>query len=196
MMIFIDESGDSGFKKSSSPYFVLTMVIIDDEDVVKINDSIERLKKQYHMYPEYKFSRTSDFHKERFFKMISSLPFMAHAIVVDKKLVYSSELRSNSKKFYNFFPKQLLQHSPLEKQSKIRIDKSSSRVFQKEAMAYIRQQLHDLNLNIKFLDSKSANLIQLADMISGAICRNFAHKEKVQWLPLITKKVKDIWEFQ
>ena len=196
MMIFIDESGDSGFKQSSSSFFVLTMVIIKDDDIVKINKNIERLKKQYHIYPEYKFSRTSDFHKERFFNMLSPLPFLAHAIVVEKKLVYSSELRSNSKKFYNFFLKQLLQHSPLEKQAKIRIDKSSSKVFQKEAMAYIRQQLHDLNLNIKFLDSKSANLIQLADMISGAICRTFAHKEKTQWLPLIAKKVKNIWEFQ
>ena len=36
----------------------------------------------------------------------------------------------------------------------------------------------------------------MADMVSGAICRKYAHKEKKQLLPLINKKIKDIWEFQ
>ena len=196
-MIFVDESGDSGFKEGSSAYFVLTMIVVYEEDVLKIDDNIESVKKKYHIYPsEYKFSKTSDFHKQNFFTEISNLPFTVYAIVVNKKLVYSTELKKNSKKFYNFFLKQLLQHAPIENKTKIRIDKSSSKVFQKELVSYIRQQLSNLNLNIKFLDSKSANLIQLADMVSGAICRKYAQREKKQLLPLIIKKIKDIWEFQ
>lgn len=197
MMIFIDESGDSGFKPGSSSYFVLTMIITNDKDILLIDNAIESIKKKYHIYPnEYKFSKTSDFHKQNFFMEISKLSFTAYAIVVNKKLVYSTELRKNSKKFYNFFLKQLLQHSPIENKTKIRIDKSSSKIFQRELMSYIRQQLNSLSLNIKFLDSKSANLIQLADMVSGAICRKYTHQEKKQLLPFISKKIKDIWEFQ
>ena len=197
MMVFIDESGDSGFKRASSSYFVLSLIAIQDENIIKIDNSIDSIKRKYNIYPgEYKFSKTSDFHKQNFFQEISHFPFQAYAIVVNKKLVYSTELKTNSKKFYNFFLKQLLQHSPIEQKTKIRIDKSSSKIFQKEATSYIRQQLRHLNLNIKFLDSKSANLIQLADMISGAICRKYTHQEKKQFLPIIIKKIKDIWEFQ
>ncbi len=197
MMLFIDESGDSGFKKGASPYFVLTMIAVQDQNVSKIDDFIEDIKKKNGIYPsEYKFSKTSDSHKQKFFTEIAEIPFLAYALVVDKSLIYSNELKKDSKKFYSFFLKQLLQNSPLEIGTKIRIDKSSSKVFQKEAMFYLRKQLDTFNLNIKFLDSKAANLIQLADMVSGAICRKYSHKEKKQLLPYIAKKIKDIWEFK
>lgn len=32
MLVLIDESGDTGFKESSSRYFVLTMVVFKDGD--------------------------------------------------------------------------------------------------------------------------------------------------------------------
>ena len=80
----------------------------------------------------------------------------------------------------------------LKVRTKIRIDKSSSKIFQQEAKTYIRKQLETLQLDIKFLDSKSANLIQLADMISGAICRKYAQPAKPQWIYKIKDKVCSI----
>ena len=32
MFVFIDESGDTGFKEGSSRYFVMTMVVFNDND--------------------------------------------------------------------------------------------------------------------------------------------------------------------
>jgi len=198
MIVFIDESGDSGFKKSSSPFFVLTMVVISsEEEMVRIANKIQQLKDVYNVYPEYKFAKTSDFHKEHFFNGIKNCNFDVFAIVVKKKNIYSSELTSNAKKFYNFFLKQLLQHSPLQEAAKIRIDSSSGKIFQREATNYLHKQLKNLKLQIKFIDSKKDNLIQLADMLCGAINRHYMYgREKSQWLAKVKQRIKDIWEFQ
>ena len=49
MLIFMDESGDTGFKfsKNSSKYFVLTVIIFDNlESAEKANDTIKKLRKE------------------------------------------------------------------------------------------------------------------------------------------------------
>ncbi len=196
MMIFIDESGDCGFQKESSPYFVLALVAVRDELVRELDAEIENLKIKHHIFPEYKFAKTSDSHKAIFFETVSMLDFDAYAVVIDKSLVYSSELRKNSKKFYSFCLKQLLQHLQLEDGTKIRIDASSSKIFQREAKQYVRKQFDNTPLDIKFFNSKSANLIQLADMMAGAICRHYAFPMKSQWKRKIDSKIKGIWEIK
>ncbi|MFA6518596.1 MAG: DUF3800 domain-containing protein [Candidatus Shapirobacteria bacterium] len=50
MLIFIDESGDAGFRiqKGSSAHFVISLVIFDDElDAEETALKIKRLKKSY-----------------------------------------------------------------------------------------------------------------------------------------------------
>lgn len=195
MMLFIDESGDCGFQRASSPYFVLALVAVPTEGVSNLDAEIEKLKTQYHIFPEYKFSKTSDFHKAHFFDTVGKFDFAVYAVVINKSRVYSPELRKNSKKFYNFCLKQLLQRTPLEPHTKIRIDASSSKIFQREAQLYVRKQFDNLPLDIKFLNSKSANLIQLADMAAGAICRHYTLPNKSQWKTKIDGKIKGIWEF-
>lgn len=194
MMLFIDESGDCGFQKASSPYFVLALVAVRDDLVRALDTEIESLKTKYHIFPEYKFAKTSDSHKAIFFDAVSTCDFDAYAVVINKSLVYSNELRKNSKKFYSFCLKQLLQHLHLEQGTKIRIDASSSKIFQREAKVYVRKQFGDFPLDIKFFNSKSANLIQLADMVAGAICRQYAFPAKSQWKQKIDSKIKGIWE--
>lgn len=61
--IYIDESGDLGDKHSSSRYFVITAIIVDDSK--KLTKIIKKSKKQHgkpmHNYSEIKGSKTDKY---------------------------------------------------------------------------------------------------------------------------------------
>lgn len=49
--------------------------------------------------------------------------------------------------------------------------------------------------DLKFVDSKTNVLIQLADMIAGTIAAFYKDKDK-ELLRIIKKRVDDIWDFK
>ena len=84
-------------------------------------------------------------------------------------------------------------HAPLH----VKIDKSSSKVFQQEAKLYLQRQTHDMHPKIKFQSSHSNNLIQLADMVAGAVLRSCSTKhDKDKWISFLTGKWINIWFFE
>lgn len=63
MLIFIDESGDSGLKISqgSSQFFIVSLVVFEDHDeAVACDQRIELLKREvsFHKSNEFRFKRT------------------------------------------------------------------------------------------------------------------------------------------
>jgi len=102
MLIFVDDSGDPGFKleKGSSRYFVIAMVIFDDNlEAEKTALEIKKLKRDlgFPDETEFKFSKSRNEVKKRFLSTVSVSNFRIRCLVVDKKLVYSHELRNNKK---------------------------------------------------------------------------------------------------
>src|SRR5579863_385934 len=113
MLVFIDESGDAGFRlsKGSSPLFVAAMVIFADgaaagETESAINTVAGRLGHR----SEFKFNKTSDERRDLFFGAVRSCPFRVRAIVVQKQVIYSPHLVSDKEDFYRFFVRQMMQH--------------------------------------------------------------------------------------
>src|SRR5690606_2992489 len=70
MLVYIDESGDAGFKvdRGSSPVFVAAMVIFDDADDAALTRRLIEgsAARQLHK-GEFKFSKTKDEVRDRFF---------------------------------------------------------------------------------------------------------------------------------
>lgn len=203
MIIFLDESGDAGFKleQGSSTYFIIALVIFDSFDdaettAKKVQDLRSALKLSPHF--EFKFNKMSDYLRLQFLEGMRQAPFRVRAIVVDKRLLRSDTLRRDKEKFYSYFVKLALQHNASTiSGAKLRVDGSGDRAFKRAFGGYLRKELGGILSDCKFRDSASDDLIQLADMIAGAT-RRFHDEDKQDkgFLERVRHKVQDIWEFE
>lgn len=204
MLVLIDESGDAGFKlaRGSTPHFVVAMVIFDDfKEAERTSAIIEAARISLRIKPEFKFNKCSSQVKDGFFEAIESCKFSVQALVVDKSKIYSDNLRENKEHFYGFFVKSLLQHdNNALVGAKVKIDGSGDREFKRELAAYLkRESAIGKIVDVKFAESHRNSLIQLADMVVGAIARSYregARNEHDRWRKMLGSKIKNIWDFQ
>jgi hypothetical protein len=203
--VLIDESGCPGFKltKGSTPYFVVGMVIFNDFfHAEAASKTITDLRQSLNINPEFKFSKTHPSIKDRFFDEICQHHFEIRALVVDKSNIYSHKLRNDTDSFYNYFIRTLMQYDNNTLQNaSIKIDGSGDKEFKKALNSYLRKYIGEHKIKkFKFTDSRKDNLIQLADMVVGAIARSYSEtrKDADRWLNVLKKrgKVRNIWDFK
>jgi len=208
MLVFIDESGDPGFKltKGSSLHFVIAMIIFTDElDAEETALKIKKLRKRMYKSDkfEFKFNKCSKEIRKTFLSEIKNCHFRIRAIVFDKKTVYSQHLRSNKEGFYNFALRQVLEHNNNTiRNAKIRLDGRGEKIFKQQLTTYLRKCLNSdtrkIMINLRFRDSKSDVLIQTADMIAGCIRRYYDHNTNDwdSYRKITRSKEEDVWEFK
>lgn len=76
MLVFVDESGDSGMKskQGSSSLFVMSAVLFEENDEAEACDKkIEELRSEIFRgrRPEFHFNKMCDAYRERFFKGVA-----------------------------------------------------------------------------------------------------------------------------
>lgn len=208
MLVFIDDSGDPGFKidRGSSQFFVIACVIFDDElDAEEMALIIKRYRRSLNWVDthEFKFNKTKKIYvKELLHKVsTSTCNFKIRAIVIDKAKIYSHELRNKQDSFYNYVIKEVLAKSGNLKQAIVRLDGHSGREYKKQAITYLRREVNSHSKKIKkvrFVDSKTNNLIQLADLIAGSIHRYYQidKTDHLEYRKIISKHIDDIWDFK
>lgn len=208
MLVFIDDSGDPGFKieKGSSTHFVIAMVCFNDElEAEKTAVAIKELKRELKLkdHEEFKFFKSCGDHRIDFLKTVNKFDFRIRCLIVDKKKIYSPELRSSKNSFYAYFIKEALKNNNKTiLEAKIRIDGSGNRMFRNNFITYLRKELNSeersIMKNCQLVDSSSNVLIQLADMIAGSINRseNKDKKDSSDYKNIIKKKIEDEWFFR
>ena len=207
MLVFIDDSGDPGFKldSGSTPFFIIAMVIFDDElEVEKTAIAIKQLKRdlKFSEDTEFRFFKTKHEYRITFLDVINQFKFKIRCLVVDKSIINSPELRNKRDKFYSYFIKEALKHSSEDiKNAKIRIDGSGDRNFRKSFLGYLKREINNdqnkIMKNCKLINSKSSALIQMADMIAGSINRSYSDKKGGQEYKSIFKKhISSEWQFK
>lgn len=208
MFVFVDDSGDPSFalEKGASKVFVICCVIFEDElEVEKTAVAIKELKRKlkFRDEVEFKFNKSSFQTRIGFLEAIRKFKFTIRALVVDKRIIKSQQLRNDKQSFYSYFIKMVLEYSGgLIFDAKIRIDGSGDRVFRKRFLTYLRKQLNTkqrkIVKNVRLVDSKANVLIQMADMIAGTI-RRYKEGEKAdapKYWEKIQGKIQDCWEFK
>ena len=207
MLVFIDDSGDPGFKikKGSSLVFVIACVIFDDEleaekTAVAIKEFRRKIKKSDRF--EFKFNKANRNHRLQFLEHIIHYKFRIRAIIFEKVKVRSNELKTSKQSFYNYAIKMVLKHnSGTVKEAKIRLDGHGDRIYKQEVIRYLRKELNDKEnkvfRKIQFVDSKTNVLIQLTDMIAGSIHRKYEtdKTDAKAYYSVIKKNIEDLWEF-
>ncbi|MBI5971008.1 MAG: DUF3800 domain-containing protein [Deltaproteobacteria bacterium] len=207
MIIFIDDSGDPGFKmgKGSSEVFVIALVIFDDPlDAEETALKIKRLKQglRLHEKYEFKFNKCSKDFRCKFLSTVADSNFRVRAIVMPKKNIYGDELCRSRESFYNYAIKMALKyHGGTIVDAKIRLDGHGDRRFKRAMTNYLRRELNNPDKKVfkdlKIVDSHTNILIQLADMVAGAIHRSYyAEKtDKGLYRNIIAKRIEDEWNF-
>jgi len=208
MLIFIDDSGDPGFKldKGSTSHFIIAMVIFNDElEAEKTAISIKELKRKlgFSEQIEFRFFKNSQKIRIKFLEAIKKSKFRIRCLVVDKSIIYSDELKSNKNSFYAYFIKEALKHSSASiLNAKVRMDGSGDRIFRRNFFTYLRRELNSderkIMRNCKMVNSKGNVLVQMADMIAGSINRaeNKDKKDCQIYKSIIKNHIEDEWHFQ
>ncbi|MDP1845936.1 MAG: DUF3800 domain-containing protein [Candidatus Moranbacteria bacterium] len=208
MLVFIDDSGDAGFKlnKGSTEYFVISAVIFDDNlEAEKTAVAIKELRRNigFSDKVEFKFNKSKKKVRENFLQTVNKFKFRIRSLVVDKKIIRSDELKNNKDSFYSYMIKTLLKYNNTTiSDASIKIDGSGDRVFRRSFVAYLRKQLNSRQTKIikqcRLVNSKSNVLIQMADMIAGSIRRNrdTAKTDHAIYRNIIKKHIEDEWPFK
>jgi len=208
MLVFIDDSGDPGFnlEKGASVYFVIACVVFDDElEAEKTAVAIKEMRRRLD-FPdtmEFKFNKSRHDVRVKFLKCLSPFSFRVRAIVVCKTSIKSPELKNSKDSFYNYFIKQVLKHNRgTLKNAKVRIDGHGDRMFRRNLTTYLRRELNQrekvVMKNLRLVDSRSNVLIQMADMIAGALRRSYDKRRKTDLIykELIKANIEDCWIFK
>lgn len=187
MLCFIDESGDPGRKigKGSSPTFTITLVIFQDRDEANLCDSkIDDLRKELSLPSDYEFHFVdcSDRKRIKFFECVSQFDFFYLSITINKALLYGEGFKFKDS-FYKYTCGLVFENAkPYLENATVVFDGSGSRKFKQQLQTYLKKRVNESESKklkkIKIQTSHTNNLIQLADMVCGAIAYSFKKKKK------------------
>ena len=201
MLVFIDESGDPGFrlKEGSSPVFVAAMVIFENAAAARETETIIRdAMRKMDIGREFKFNKCRPEIRDAFFRAVKDCAFRVRAIVVEKENIHSPHLRSNKEDFYQYFVRLMMTHDGGSiENAKVVIDGSGDRNFRRALKTRLRRQLGEKIKEVRLQESHRDPLVQLADMCCGAIARSYRtdRKDCNRWRRMLRPRIEDVWVF-
>ena len=187
MLVFIDESGDTGLKieKGATKYFIIVMVAFENNDeALACNKRIDLLRRELRLPQgyEFHFHSNSDRVREEFLRSVLPYQFFYYGIVVNKEKLFGEGFK-NKESFYKYTASLLFENAKdkLERAIVV-IDESGRKLFKYQLASYLRKSINSFDkrhiYKVKMQDSKRNNLLQLVDMVCGAVNRSFSVKKK------------------
>ena len=181
MLVFVDESGDSGMKGKvgTSALFVMTAVFFEENDDAEECDRlIEGAKKLAFRHPNagFHFSKCSDDLRRTFFGTIAGSPFFYLSVVLHKAKLWVPSFQEKDS-FYKYTASLLFENAkPYLTNATIVVDRCGNREFRQQLEKYLKRKINTRTETIRKVKteaSDSNNLLQLADMICGAVARSY-----------------------
>ena len=205
MIVFVDESGDAGLKveSGSSTHFIFTLILFTDRDEAnKIDNHIENIRQQLNLRKdfEFHFNKLSKNYREHFLNEVCNFNFKYFSFVINKQDVLESCFET-AESFYLYACKEsfLVAKDYLSK-AVVVIDGRGSRKSRHYLSTYLKNNLNEKEIEkfrlkkVRLEDSHKNNLLQLADMVCGAVSRLYKHGEK-NYHRIIRKReeIVEIW---
>lgn len=186
MLVFVDESGDTGLKltKGSSKYFTIALVVFNDPDeAIRCDQRIELLRAEMGLGEnfEFHFKNDSSNVRKQFLKAIHPYQFNYFAVVIDKLKLYGDEF-GVKESFYRYVCNMVFTNAmPYLDNAIVTMDHSGSTAFNSQLHKYlnikIRYQGKKILKRIKTEKSHSNNLLQLTDYVCGVVNRKIHNKK-------------------
>ena len=204
MRVYIDESGDLGFSKKASSYFIIAALIAYDHLAIQrcfARIRRNKLKKRYRELPELKFNNSSVVIKRRILSCIASSDVAIAYSVLRKEQVYP-HLRDKHQIIYNFLTGSIIAHIiqrfPIDGEVRITVDRTLSGIQREAFDQYIIHKTFERNISdtlstipivIEHIDSKREPCIQAADFIAGALHHYYREGDDTMYR-LIKNRIK------
>lgn len=182
MLVFFDESGDTGFKigTGSSDLFTVTMVVFEDHDDAQAADDRIALLRREMAKPasfEFHFAKNSDLVRRAFFEAMAPYNFYFFSFVLDKTQLRHLDWPS-SEAFYQYLCGLIFESAkPHLDNAIVKLDSCGGREFRMEISTYLKRRINDPQSGRRYIrkvvssKSNGNNLLQLADMVCGAVAR-------------------------
>ncbi|MBI4652937.1 DUF3800 domain-containing protein [Candidatus Kuenenbacteria bacterium] len=168
MLVFIDESGDTGLKieQGLSRYFVIVLISFEENgEAIACDQRIELLKRGTKTACggfEFKFSKLRKDQRIKFFEAVLPYTFFYYGIVINKnpQKLYGDGFKIKES-FYKYACSLVFENAkPYLRDAIIIIDGSGSREFKREFKTYLRKKIGaSIVKKVKIQSSHSNNLI-------------------------------------
>ena len=202
MYIFLDESGDLGFSKRSSKWFLFTMVVIDDPK--KLERVIKKVRKTLNKKHKRKHSELHSYHADeitriRMLKELCKLNISVVTTILNKEKVYVG-LKEQKNYLYNYTANILLDrfiNTNLIDNSHdlvlVADRKDTKKNLQNNFISYITQAMQKRRaggFSMSLAASHDEKGLQAVDFISWAIFRKYEQGD-YQYYEIIKEKIID-----
>lgn len=200
--IFLDESGDLGFKKSSSKWFLFTIAMIEEPRALErvIKRVWRSLKKKHKRLGELHASREKDIIRKRILKQLNELNNLkVFCVILNKKKVYV-DLQNQKNYLYNFTANILLDrlhnNVALNRKESIHLfidRKDTKKILRENFINYLTGSMknrHDGTFNVELHSSHENKSLQAVDFISWAIFRKYECGD-YEYYEIIKSKIAD-----
>lgn len=198
IFVYLDESGDTGFKfdKGSSRFFVVTILVTSDP--VPLNAEIEAFRHEYR-FPEnheFKFYSSPDSVRSQFLRLLLKHECLVRCLIVDKHVLNQTRVR-NDGDLYSTVVGLLLQYGrEWLIDTRLVLDRRAQKTKRDSLALSLRREMNHDGIrrirDIKYHESHRDNLLQAVDMASGAINARYA-RNRPEFLHIIRSRVVDIW---
>ena len=183
MLVFVDESGDPGMdlSKGASAYFVVTAVLFEDHDEAKACDQkIDHIRKELGLceWAEFHFNKSRRAVREHFLQQVAAYEFFYFAVILNKRRLYGPGFQYKAS-FYKYTVNLVFQSAkPHLREAIVVLDRSGGLEFRRQLARYLKKRMSQkdgpsLIKRVKTERSHTNNLIQLADMVCGAVARSY-----------------------
>jgi hypothetical protein len=201
--VFIDESGDPGLKidAGSSNYFTVALVAFEDHDeALAADERISLLRKEQGLPDnfEFHFNKMKPAFRRVFFEAVAPYNFFYFGVVMDKARLTEREFQFKES-IYKYACGLLLEEAkPRLSNAIVVFDGSESKRFRHELRNYLVRRLKDDSgkcfiKNVRVHNSSTNNLLQLTDMVVGAVARSYSgKKDSREYRSLITHREMNV----
>jgi hypothetical protein len=187
VLVLIDESGDCGMKakKGTSSFFIVTAVIFEENEEAEGCDArIGRLRGELKLHErfEFKFNKCNHVLRKRFLEATSPYGYFYSAMIINKAKLYGPGFQYKEP-FYKYATSLVFENcKPLLREAKVIVDKCGNRIFREQLANYLKKKINprgqaSLIRKVRMEDSRSNNLLQLVDMVCGAVARCYTDRK-------------------
>jgi len=196
-----DEAGDVSFRfdRGATRYFVIAIIGTGQPDTLR--EALRQLRRQYNLPSRYEFSfhdTTSTRLRTALWKILPQLDFRIWAVIADKERLSDAFLVMHPRGLYVFFVTEAIRLVPEpEREGSVllldefdRSGKTLAEVKRTLKLRCIRRGFKKIHAR----RSRSEDLVQIADLVAGAVLRRYT-KGDDQAYRALELKVQTLLEF-